>query len=368
MLPSSLAFNRRPFPLGSDLLDRHHFAESESAKVLQEQSRYNVSKETVTEKIAMSDTLQNARVSSTLLETQINAMRASESAPANRAIYVASIIVKVIGRTLLPEKITYVLHARKTAVTRSATSVSNDDDSTDYSKYASFELPAGIQEYTPRVFDPRDATWSQAWAKRTVANRKFKSELQEATTLLNAGVWTEYALLSFELAYEVAEESGLVEGHIQSLLNISRMYMDTAYDALRNRRDYLEYRHHDWSGADHLERVTAANRATYLMHSTARKHRKTLTAKIVEAMTKIHAQKRAAGNVATASGAGVGKGVDHAFAHTWKPGTQKGQKPPTRSGQQQPLHTRRAPDHNHNKGTPNATGSAADKAAAGEGK
>ena len=151
MLPSSLAFNRRPFPLGSDLLDRHHFAESESAKVLQEQSRYNVSKETVTEKIAMSDTLQNARVSSTLLETQINAMRASESAPANRAIYVASIIVKVIGRTLLPEKITYVLHARKTAVTRSATSVSNDDDSTDYSKYASFELPAGIHEY-PLVY------------------------------------------------------------------------------------------------------------------------------------------------------------------------------------------------------------------------
>ena len=181
-------------------------------------------------------------------------------------------------------------------------------------------------------------------------------------------MWTEYALLSFEIAYEVAEESGLVEGPIKSLLNISRMYMDTAYDALRNRRDYLEYRHHEWSVADHLERVTAANRATYLMNPTARKHRKTFTAKIVEAETKILAQKRAAGNFGTASGASGGKGIDHAFAHIGKPGSQKGQKPPTGSGQQQPLHTRRAPDHNHNKGTPKATGSAADKAAAGKGK
>ena len=172
-------------------------------------------------------------------------MRTSESAPANRAIDVHSIITKVIGRTSLPEEITYVLHARRTAVTRSATSVTHDDDSTDYSKHASFELPAGIQEYPPRVFDPLDAMWSQASAKRTVANPKFMSELQEAPTLLNAGVWTEYAVLPFELAYEVAEESLLVEGPIRSLLNISRMYMDTAYDALRSRRDYLEYRHHD---------------------------------------------------------------------------------------------------------------------------
>ena len=151
MRPLSLALNRRPFPLGSDLLARRGFAESDSAKVLREQSRYKVSKETVTDKIAMSDTLHDARARISLLEEQINAMRTSESAPANRAIDVDSIIAKVIGCTSLPEEITYVLHARKTAVTRSATSVTNDDDSTDYSKYASFELPAGIHEY-PLVY------------------------------------------------------------------------------------------------------------------------------------------------------------------------------------------------------------------------
>lgn len=106
-------------------------------------------------------------------------------------------------------------------------------------KYASFELPVGIQEYPPRVFYPRDANWSQSWAKRAVTNLKYRSELQQDTTLLNAGVWQNYALLSFELAVELAEKSGMKDGPIKELLLVARKCLETEYDALRKRRDYF---------------------------------------------------------------------------------------------------------------------------------
>ena len=190
MRPSSLTLNRRPFFLGSDLLDRRDFAESDSAKVVRKQSWYKSTKETVTNKIAMSDTRHNAHAGIAMLQERINEPRTFKSVPTNNTLDINSIIAKIMGRTSLPEEILYVLYAHETAIKRLATSVPDDEDSTDYSKYSSFELPARCKAYPPLVFDSLDSTWSQAYAKRAIGNPKFKSELQGATILLNAGVWT----------------------------------------------------------------------------------------------------------------------------------------------------------------------------------
>ena len=192
-------------------------------------------------------------------------------------------------------------------MTKSATATrGDDDDDATYAKYATLEPLTAFQMYPPRFFASHDSIWSLGRARRALFTPMYKSELQEDTALSNAGVWTEYALLSADLAYDIATESGLTDGPVRQLLDITRKYMDTAHDSLRTRRDYLEYRHHDWSAADQLERMTAADRSTHKMMPGSRKNPKLITTNVVEAKTKTLAQGRASGNVGNGSNGNKG--------------------------------------------------------------
>ena len=137
----------------------------------------------------MPDKLPAATAEIAALKRQVPALMKSET-EAYEVIDFNKFIARVMGRNNLPPDVLYVQDARNTALTCSATAVGGDDDDADYAKYASFEFSIAVQQYPPRFGDPHDATCSQAWAKRAVFTLKYKSGLQEATKLLNAGVWT----------------------------------------------------------------------------------------------------------------------------------------------------------------------------------
>lgn len=89
---------------------------------------------------------------------------------------------------------------------------------------------------------------------------------------------------------------------MKELFGVVRTYFEASYEALRERREYLEYRNHDHMGVGHLERVRAADCGIYKMLRSGRKQRKALAMKTKEAETKIISQRRAPSNMPGSAG------------------------------------------------------------------
>lgn len=117
--------------------------------------------------------------------------------------------------------------------------------------------------------------------------------------LLNDGVWHERTMLSFHLARELCATTGVQNetltglfNFIEILLDVTGLFnfietsLDVTYKTLRERRDYIDYRAVDDAGADHLECMGLADRASSKMRPLARNHRQQMNCKVIEAENK----------------------------------------------------------------------------------
>lgn len=93
--------------------------------------------------------------------------------------------------------------------------------------------------------------------------------------LLNAGASHERSTLGFNHARELLTARGVENKTLTELLDVVYQSMDSTYDSLRERRDYLAYRAVHAAGAEHLERMTASDKfpvvCDQLLKSTERK-------------------------------------------------------------------------------------------------
>lgn len=236
------------------------------------------------------------------LEARLAELENKSNADDEHSIDAHELITRVVGQDTIPGAVSLVDNARHAAEAMASRSRIDEDDDTDYSRFAAFEFPSGVPTHLPATFNPRDVNWTQEWARRAVYTPRYRSELQEARMLLNAGAWHERSMLAFGLAKELCTASGVRNGTLEELFDIVSKSMEVTYEALRERRDYLSYRAIDAAGAEHLERITAAEKISNRMRPAARRHRKTLVTKIVEAETKIIANKHAGNNIGTANG------------------------------------------------------------------
>lgn len=175
-----------------------------------------------------------------------------------------------------------IIRGREACLAKAAITASDIDDKEDCAKYAVFELPTGVPSYPPSQFIASGRSWSQPWADKKINSPKFRSEMQEATTMMNVGCWMGHCLVGQELILSLAAKMKIDDPTFMDLVKATAEYGKISYEALQERRDYFEYQHADPRAAAQLDRHMQNECHTTRMAPSARMHKQQLVTKTAE--------------------------------------------------------------------------------------